>query len=115
MKCTVGRIINALLLALMPGLFFSSEAALTQAFKDATDKAIDSVRRSDCEISFQFKGNDVIDTGITVSAKLIRHHFGFGGAICWDSGFVKVGKEKYGNAVKEYFEWCTPENEMKWY
>jgi len=115
MKCTVGRIIYAFFLALIPGLFFSSEAALTQAFKDATDKAIDSIRRSDCEITFQYKGKDVVDTGISVSAKLIRHHFGFGGAICWDSGFVKVGKEKYGNAVKEYFEWCTPENEMKWY
>jgi len=115
MKRTVGRIINAFFLVFMPGLFFSSEAALTQAFKDATDKAIDSIRRSDCEISFKFKGKEVIDTGISVSAKLIRHHFGFGGAICWDSGFVKVGKEKYGNAIKEYFEWCTPENEMKWY
>ncbi len=115
MKCTVRNFGNIWLLALMTGFFFSSWATLTQAYKDATDKAIDSLRKSDCEISFKFNNIEVADTGFSVTAKLIRHHFGFGGAVCWDSGFVKVGKEKYGAAVKDYFEWCTPENEMKWY
>jgi endo-1,4-beta-xylanase len=92
-----------------------SYGELTADFKTATNKAIDSLRKSDCQIGFTFKGADVVDTGFSISARLIKHHFGFGAAICWDSGFAKLGIDKYGKVVKDYFEWATPENEMKWY
>ncbi|HEX3020558.1 MAG TPA: endo-1,4-beta-xylanase [Chitinispirillaceae bacterium] len=115
MKNAFRKVVNVSLLALMTGLLSTSWGTLTQSFKDATDKAIDSLRRSECEISFKLNDNQVEDTGFSVSAKLIQHHFGFGASVCWDSGFVKIGKDKYGAAVKEYFEWCTPENELKWY
>ncbi len=54
----------------------------------------------------------------TIKAEQIRNHFGFGGAMNWylhDTIAADPGcKQSYGEAFLKYFEFCTPENEMKW-
>jgi GH35 family endo-1,4-beta-xylanase len=97
------------------GIMVSSYATLPQAYITATDKAIDTVRKGNFSI-LVLTGDTkapLANTAVKVSQK--RNHFGFGAAVCWDSGFAKVGNTQYGDIVKKYFEWATPENEMKWY
>src|SRR5690554_4420957 len=73
-------------------------------------------------------------SGLEVKVEQTRHHFGFGAAMAYwpmdedmlvdkyketiDSAQVlqKYGDipEKYGPAFAKYFQWITPENEMKW-
>lgn len=54
-----------------------------------------------------------------VKAKLIRNHFGFGASITM-RGFNEIKKgegnvtQEYGDAFLQYFDFATPENEMKW-
>lgn len=115
MKSIIKPQFSHLLILLLIVFFRNSIGELTQGYKDSTDQIIENLRKRDCIIEYSFDGGAASDTGLSVSVKQIRHHFGFGAAINWDSGFVKVGKEKYGNLVKEYFEWATPEDEMKWY
>jgi GH35 family endo-1,4-beta-xylanase len=57
--------------------------------------------------------------GATIHATLIRNHFGFGGSInYWGFDTLVAGTDgvtqNYGDAFKQYFDYATPENEMKW-
>jgi GH35 family endo-1,4-beta-xylanase len=91
-----------------------ASADLTEQYKQATDAKIETLRKRNCELTILNMQNQPA-SNVTVSIKQINHAFGFGASVCWDSGFVKLGKDVYGNLVKKYFEWVTPENEMKWY
>lgn len=70
-----------------------------------------SHRKSKCTLK--------VPAGATVKASLLRNHFGFGGSIRrWafdtlqqDSGGVT---QNYGSTFLQYFDYATPENEMKW-
>jgi endo-1,4-beta-xylanase len=92
------------------GLFFAAFAQLTEQFKAETDKKIDSLRKGD--ITILVKNPNPV-AGAQVTVKQVRHHFGFGAALPFaplkrDSAIV------YGRTFSKYFEWATPENEMKW-
>jgi endo-1,4-beta-xylanase len=96
------------------GFFIMASADLTEQYKQATNAKIDTLRKRNCAITILNKqGQPASQVKMTI--KQINHSFGFGASVCWDSGFVKIGKDKYGDLVKKYFEWVTPENEMKWY
>lgn len=70
-----------------------------------------SCRKSTCKFT--------LDPGATVKATLVRNHFGFGASINrWSFDTLKKGEkgvtQDYGDAFKQYFDYATPENEMKW-
>lgn len=70
-----------------------------------------SHRKSKCEIE--------VSPNTNVKATLIRNHFGFGGAMNWYlhdtiNAEISACKKSYGDAFLDYFDYCTPENEMKW-
>jgi len=57
--------------------------------------------------------------GQDVKATLIRNHFGFGGQInAWSFDTIIKGEagvtQNYFDAFRQYFDYATPENEMKW-
>lgn len=103
-------------------LLFSSVAA---------DNAPD-FRKRDMNITIKNGDNAIAD--VDVKIEQTRHHFGFGAAMAYwpmdsahlveqykktiDSASVykKYGSivKKYGPAFAKYFQWLTPENEMKW-
>lgn len=89
-------------------------------------------RKRDLSVTVTDGENPV--SGLEVKVEQTRHHFGFGAAMAYwpmdedmlvdkyketiDSAQVlqKYGDipEKYGPAFAKYFQWITPENEMKW-
>ncbi len=69
-----------------------------------------SHRMRDCDVLVEIDGAAI--QGATVDIKQIRNHFGFGASINrW--AFDTLG-EGYGEAFLKYFDYATPENEMKW-
>jgi hypothetical protein len=92
------------------GLFSSSLAQLTPQFKAETDKKIDSLRKGDITISVK---NPTPVSGAQVTVKQVRHHFGFGAALPF-APLKRDSAVAYGKTFCKYFEWATPENEMKW-
>lgn len=69
-----------------------------------------SHRMRDCNIVVKSNGQTL--SGAKVSVKQIRNHFGFGASINrW--AFDTCG-EQYGKTFLKYFDYATPENEMKW-
>ncbi len=69
-----------------------------------------SHRKRDCNITVKSDGEAL--SGAAISVKQIRNHFGFGASINrW--AFDTLG-EGYGQAFLKYFDYGTPENEMKW-
>ncbi len=103
-------------------VLFESEADLTQAFKDETDAKIEQLRKTDYVIEVQDQ-NGLPLGNASLDIEMIKHHFGFGASIGFkfmypdtaDSNAPDVDGEAYRAAFKEYFEWATPENVMKWY
>ncbi|HEX2956085.1 MAG TPA: endo-1,4-beta-xylanase [Chitinispirillaceae bacterium] len=69
-----------------------------------------SHRMRDCNVVVKSNGQTL--SGAKVSVKQIRNHFGFGASINrW--AFDTLGEE-YGKTFLKYFDYATPENEMKW-
>jgi GH35 family endo-1,4-beta-xylanase len=101
-------------LCITGGIFVSSTASLTAQWKQETDAKIEQLRKRNCVITAMNAQSQPVP-GVTVTIKQLNPHFGFGASLCWDSGFVKIGKTEYGDLFKKYFEWATPENELKWY
>ncbi len=106
---------TAAITMLTAATLFQTHAALSAAYRAQTDAAIDTVRKGDLSVVVLFGADKQPLANSQISVKQIQNHFGFGASVCWDSGFVKIGKKAYGDQVKKYFEWVTPENEMKWY
>jgi endo-1,4-beta-xylanase len=48
-----------------------------------------------------------------ITVKQLKHHFGFGAALPW-APLKKDSAAAYARTFLKYFEWATPENEMKW-
>jgi GH35 family endo-1,4-beta-xylanase len=114
-KFWVRRGILAVSIFAVSGLMISSIAVVSPQYVSETDQAIEQVRKNNFSV-LVVKGPEkqpLANTQVKVSQ--VRNQFGFGAAICWDSGFVKIGIDTYGSYIKKYFEWATPENEMKWY
>jgi endo-1,4-beta-xylanase len=87
-----------------------SNAELTAEFIAETDAAIEKLRKRDCSITLSVNGVPL--TGKDISIVQAKNDFGFGACIT-RLGFTK-DSVNYGNAFKKYFDWATPENEMKW-
>ncbi|MBN1575864.1 MAG: endo-1,4-beta-xylanase [Chitinispirillaceae bacterium] len=96
------------------GICTASFAELTPEFISATNASIDTLRKSDYHLTVKFRNQ--LYSGKKVVIRQVRNHFGFGAATPnW--AFHKtatVDSAKYDNAFRTYFEWLTPENEMKW-
>ncbi len=70
-----------------------------------------SHRKSKCKITAA--------PNATVHAKLVRNHFAFGASINkWSFDTLQKGvagvTQNYGDVFIKYFDYATPENEMKW-
>jgi endo-1,4-beta-xylanase len=91
------------------GVFSATLAELSTAFINQTTAAIDTLRKGDFTVITGIPGTQV-------SVKQKGHHFGFGAAMPWkfmrDTSAVKAA---IGPKFLEFFEWVTPENEMKWW
>jgi len=99
-------------LFLLTTLFSTGYSAVPADFIASTDAVIDTLRMRDAVIQLKDATGAPL-TGIrTVHFKQIRSHFGFGAAIKY--GDITNNKEKYWDALQTYFEWVTPEHEMKW-
>lgn len=69
-----------------------------------------SHRKRNCELTVKIDGQTI--PGATLDIDQIRNHFGFGASINrW--AFDTIG-EAYGQTFLKYFDFGTPENEMKW-
>ncbi len=108
--CTRRYFFLSLSLLAASGLFSAASAQLTQQFKTETDKRIDSLRKGDMTICVKIP--DPV-SGAQITVKQVRHHFGFGAALPL-APLRKDSAVAYGNTFLKYFEWATPENEMKW-
>jgi GH35 family endo-1,4-beta-xylanase len=95
------------------GLCSVLHAELPLEFINATKASIDTLRKRECTLSLKI--NNLPSAGKTVTVKQIRNSFGFGAAAP-KTVFSKVGIDtvKAQQAFRTYFEWLTPENEMKW-
>jgi endo-1,4-beta-xylanase len=76
-----------------------------------------SHRKRDCNITVKSDGEAL--AGAAISVRQIRNHFGFGGTIRrWAFDTLKAGvdgvTQNYGETFLKYFDYATPENEMKW-
>jgi GH35 family endo-1,4-beta-xylanase len=104
---------RSLLLSFMPVVFagfFTTTSAITEQFRAESDKKIDSLRKGDITICVKDPA-PVSNAQITV--KQLKHHFAFGAALPW-SPLKKDSAAAYARTFLKYFEWATPENEMKW-
>jgi len=77
-----------------------------------------SHRMRDCELTVKKNGD--VAASAEVSIKQIRNHFAFGGIMSrWLFDTLKAGvdgvTQNYGDAFLKYFDYATPENEMKWW
>jgi GH35 family endo-1,4-beta-xylanase len=92
-------------------IFSNAFAELPQKFIDSTNAIIDTLRKRECVLKISSQNQSV--NGKTVRIKQIRNDFGFGASI-GKKWFDRTDSLKYGEAFRNYFEWATPENEMKW-
>ncbi|MBN1761106.1 MAG: endo-1,4-beta-xylanase [Chitinispirillaceae bacterium] len=94
----------------LSGFSTAANAAMTAAEKAVKAAQIDNLRKSGATITV-LDGTTPVPN-LELQIKQIRHHFGFGAAIAkWP--FDSAGAI-YPETFKKYFEWATPENEMKW-
>lgn len=94
-------------------LFFSCLPTLAQVSDSlvaATDEQIEILRKRDAVIMVG-DGTTPLP-GVEVTLEQIRSHFGFGASVSKKE--IAEQGEAYWNAFLKYFEWATPENEMKW-
>ncbi|MBN1760625.1 MAG: endo-1,4-beta-xylanase [Chitinispirillaceae bacterium] len=108
-------IVSACMVVFTAATVFKTYCAIDDAYRAQTDAQIETVRKGDLSILVLYGAAKQPLANTPVSLKQIQNDFGFGASVCWDSGFVKMGKDEYGSMVKKYFEWVTPENELKWY
>lgn len=108
-KMTAINVISTV--AVSCGLFSNVFAELPQQFVDSTNTIIETLRKRDCALKISVQ--DQVISGKTVKIKQLRNDFGFGASIT-RKFFNTKDSTKYANTFKEYFEWATPENEMKW-
>jgi endo-1,4-beta-xylanase len=83
--------------------------AVSAGLVKSTASSIETLRKRDCTITVLDGANKPM-SGVPVSVKQVRHHFGFGAAIPYkilhDSALQKV--------FLDHFEWAAFENELKW-
>jgi GH35 family endo-1,4-beta-xylanase len=92
--------------------FFSTVfAELPQTFIDSTNSIIDTLRKRECVLKILSPNHIIANKEVKI--KQIRNDFGFGASIT-KKFFTKNDSARYTEAFKKYFEWATPENEMKW-
>ncbi len=90
-----------------------ASAELSQDFINQTNSSIDTLRKRECILTLRHNNQISADKAIII--RQLRNHFGFGAATPWWP-FKKAGidRDKYASCFLRYFEWATPENEMKW-
>jgi GH35 family endo-1,4-beta-xylanase len=98
-------------LIVLGGLISNVVAELPKAFIDSTNAIIDTLRKRECVLNIS--NQDLVGGGKEIRVRQLRNHFGFGASI-GKKWFTKTDSAKYGDAFRAYFEWATPENEMKW-
>lgn len=86
-------------------------AAVSPELIAQTDAAIDTLRKRNCTLTLS-TGAGGLFAGKEVRVEQTRNEFGFGGCIT-KKGFA-FDSVAYGEAFARYFDWATPENEMKW-
>lgn len=87
-------------------------SVVSDDFIAKTDAAIENIRKRDAVVQLQDATGTPLTGRRAVRFKQIRNHFGFGAAVKYAD--MVEHKENYWNAVTKYFEWVTPEHEMKW-
>jgi len=104
--------VRAAVLSICAAAIFSAGfGALPQSFIDSTDAIIDTLRKGDCILTIN--GGSQPAAGRVIIVEQLRNHFGFGASI-GKKWFTETDSANYGDAFRRYFEWATPENEMKW-
>jgi len=88
-------------------------AAVSPDIITQTDAAIENLRKRNCTVTITKDGVPLSNTAVLI--KQINNDFGFGGCIA-TIGFKGANGDsvKYSEAIRKYFDWATPENEMKW-
>ncbi|MCX7726684.1 MAG: endo-1,4-beta-xylanase [Chitinispirillaceae bacterium] len=86
-------------------------SAVDPNFINETNAKIETLRKGTCKIVVKKDG--VILSSKNVNIKQIKNHFGFGAAIT-KKYLSSPDSQLYRDAFLRYFEWATPENEMKW-
>ncbi len=110
-KNSIRSVVVAFSFIIAGGFFAASFAQLTEEFINATNASIDTLRKRECTVTIKL--NDQAFAGKAVEIKQLRNHFGFGASI-GRKFFTAADSAKYGDAFRAYFDWATPENEMKW-
>ena len=90
---------------------FESFGALPQSFVDSTNAIIETLRKRDCFVSVAEDSHQ--PAGQIISIRQLNNYFGFGASI-GKKWFFQYDSATYGDAFRRYFDWATPENEMKW-
>ena len=85
-------------------------AAVSQGFIDSTDAAIEILRKRDCSIVVTMDGQPYASKQVAITQ--VKSDFGFGGSILRAS--FGEDSARYAEVFQRYFEWATPENDMKW-
>jgi endo-1,4-beta-xylanase len=102
----------------LSSMIIIASCALFSVFGAVSSGTYDySHRKRDCKIVVKDGGAGVVGADVTVTQ--IRNHFGFGGSIRrWAFDTLQAGvngvTQNYGEAFLKYFDYATPENEMKW-
>ncbi len=91
------------------GLFLDAIAKIDANFLAESRAQIDQIRKRDCNVTVNTGGGSA--EGISISVEQIRHHFGFGASIAYS---FLVDEPKYAETFLKFFEWATPENDLKW-
>ncbi|MBN1309577.1 MAG: endo-1,4-beta-xylanase [Chitinispirillaceae bacterium] len=95
------------------GMCTASFAELSPGFIDSTNAVIDTLRKRECTLTVQSRGE--LLPGKEIVIRQLRNHFGFGAATPKKPFFMEeIDSAALGKAFRTYFEWVTPENEMKW-
>jgi GH35 family endo-1,4-beta-xylanase len=94
------------------GAAMIAASLLSGTFAEVASGGYDySHRKSKCKVT--------VTPNATVRAKLVRNHFAFGASINkWSFDTLQKGvagvTQNYGDVFIKYFDFATPENEMKW-
>jgi GH35 family endo-1,4-beta-xylanase len=99
------------LVIIFSSLFSTSYCELSQGFIDSTNTVINTIRKRECTLNVTSKNQSL--AGKEISIRQIRNHFGFGASLT-KKFFTKTDSARYGDAFRTYFDYATPENEMKW-
>ena len=91
------------------GLLSTAWSQVSSTLINSTNAAIDTIRKRDCSITIANSNGQAL-SGLAVSVKQIRHHFGFGAAI----GYNILSDTNLQKVFLNHFEWAVFDNDLKW-